>query len=706
MIYKPISAYPIKTNYLSPNDDQVKFKLSGIYGNKILDSYVRLGITGNNDYYADYNGFTYYAQGDPVISYNDDSYQIEFFVENKADSIGVSSSGARGKRIPSNIPLGWNIRLYEKDSLKDDEWIKSTQDTTYTDSYGYEHTYDESYPFTYQNATYRSCYFNYEKAYCYADSGAKDGGTLKEITDKKYYISTSYIPTNLIGYGSISEVSTVYLGSGQEPSSNNSSSKKSISYNSSWKNSSGKWYNNRGTNYKLIKIFPHDFHNSQMASSDSSTEYISNYDSYFAKYYIKIKGVYYKILDWRYYDWAEEGYRIKDERFTSLYTDGYGNALAMYVLIRTEDNFVCNKNTEYSIYCNYIDSDTYSLEINDPPTLTFKDSKFANQEIQFYDSEDEALNEQNAFSMVYSNLNIVGDYQQANGVYISKYDVKLYLLEDGNKTVINEVFNRCTQSIYYNFDEFKNNEKYLLHFRMTDNKGIVHNKYLCIAPKYGVESNLIKVNLTPANNANKMRIDFSHLFSIYPDEISEGSYSFVNDETGNKYLNLNNDNSLTYKDVNDTTPFDISNFFMNFTIRLHHDFNGEIISASDNDNNSYVLLWDGVKFVYKVIMNGGNIIISEYYPYEYEVSDEPNILNNQWLSTMMQNMKTSTINTNVPYIWNNAFSAQTWDSALYIHDEEASKVYWWSIVLNGCECYFYNLDKENGKWASAQREEA
>ena len=105
----------------------------------------------------------------------------------------------------------------------------------------------------------------------------------------------------------------------------------------------------------------------------------------------------------------------------------------------------------------------------------------------------------------------------------------------------------------------------------------------------------------------------------------------------------------------------------------------------------------GIKFIYSVTANIGNVTISEYYPYDLEVSSETDISNNPWLSAMMDNMSTDVVNTNVPYIWNEAFSEQPWNSDLYIHDEEASKEYWWSIVLMGDKAYFCNLT-QNGEW--------
>ena len=686
MIYKPISAYPIRSLALSTEENNIEFALSGIYGSKILDSYIRVGVTGNNDPYKDYDNFSYYESTNNIISYNDDSYNIQMTVENSDIADKYNSSKIYGKKLPRNIDLGWKVRLYEKDSY--DHEIKSIQKETIT--IGTNHYYsEESYPFRYGDSyhepidgNHREGWFNYEKAYNYA-------AYKEEITDNKYYIATSYIPTNWVGYGAVSSAGLVYI---------TKESGKSISYSESYTN--GNTYRNYGTNYKLLQIFPHDFHNSNMVSTKVSNrkEYISNYDSQYARYYIKIKGVYYKILDWRYYNWAKEGDGIENDRFTSTYTDGYGNPLSMYVLIRTDDNFTCDVDTEYTIYCNYIDSDFYSLEINDTPTLSFKDLKFPDNEIQFYDSENEALNEANILTMAYSDLDIVVDYKQSNGAYVSKYDVKLCLIdENNNKSVVDEVFNKCTQFIHYKFDEFKNGEKYILQFRITDNKGMVYNKYLCIAPKYGTESRLVKVNLTPANGTNKMRIDFSHVFSIYPDETAEGSYSFENDETAGKYLSLNSNNSLTYRDMNDTDNLKIPNFFMNFTIKLHHDFDGEIITASDDYNNSYTLSWDGIKFIYSVTANTGNVTVSEYYPYDLEVSSEIDISNNPWLSAMMDNMSTDVVNTNVPYIWNEAFSEQLWNSDLYIHDEETSKEYWWSIVLMGDKVYFCNLT-QNGEW--------
>lgn len=692
MIYKPTSASPnleivtIGHSDLPPYDDgdtspYSPIFLSGVASSKILNR-ILLIFSGegcglpkdsDNNAYGSYYGID--------NKYTNDSYMI---------NVNISIPGFQ---LFPNIPISWQGRLYEEYSFIEDKYVKDSEDLDELWRTGYLYSESDTnnpqnFPYYQYNNGYRYGMFNYSLAY-------EDAEKSNPVFTNDWFYATKYFPSSWIGYGSVVDIYNVYL-TGKEAINNSNESPISLT-------SSG----NRGNGYKLIRIFPHDFHNWIMFGKNSTTysdtkKYTTKYDNFYSRYYIKIRGYYFKILDFRYYEWidskekgnASDNINAKDEYDNLIWVDGYGNPLSMYVLIKVPENFEISNGDTYTIYSNYIDTDNYTYEINEVADISFYDKKFSNNEIIFYTNETEALKDSNVFTLKYSNLELEGSYSQSSGAYLSKFNVTLKQIVNGEYKTIDKQIDSFSQTLYYNFDEFRNNEKYLLEFEIVNNRNVIDKRYLCINVFYGVEPKLLKATANYNPSDNSIIIDYSNALSISPKETIEGGYAFKS-EDDNIFLCIDKGNNLKYDEIDGVGTLSFSNILANIAIRLHPRFSGEICRIENNEKNQYILSWNGLTFIYSIIDANTSITTKyTYCPFNFEVSDETDISQNPWLAAMISNMTTSAINTSVPYIWNEAFSAQLWNEDLYIHTESPTEEYWWTIVMCNNAVYFYNIDND------------
>lgn len=657
MLYKPYAAAPNLNTISVKSNDIVKFTVQGM-GSSPIHSIVRLGLTGSiTQTTLDTDNF-YYSIEDVLNEITPDGYIVNL-TKNQSN-------------FNKNTPMGWKVRLYEAQSFMEDDG-------------------ENEYPFIQDMNNPRKGDFNYELAYndAYNYSTSTTNNPKTRIYSDEMYYCTAYIPTSCIGYGTIGQyvsetnhthtVSNLYIYKG------------SNYYHCSITAAHGRSNTAYSDGYKIIRIFPHAFHGSKMVGDNSLTysdlqKYIEGYDDYLARYYIKIKGRYYKILDWRYYDWRyanetdydnqeKESYMKGD---TAGWRDGYGNPLSMYVLIKAPDLSITT-DTDYSIYCNYIDTDNYSFQINDVPEITFSDSKFPDNPITFYDSKDEAL--KNPFILNYSNFELTGSYNQNSGAYISQYQATLSF-ENGN--IIDKTKKIFSQNIKYNYDEFANDKKYILHISITNDRNITDERYLYIQPQYEKESNLIKADVKFHPKNDSVVLDFSKLFSISP-TISEKGYTF---DSQNNSVKILDGNTLTYDKLDDTNEtLKITSPLLNFTFTTKELFEEKIAFFTDDYNNEYTFDWNGITFNFVKTGKDSSTLKLSYSPYK-----------DRSFSGMLAKMKTSKSNIEVCYYWDDNFSNTAYDSSLYFHTETPAETYWWSVIITDTAFFIKNISVESDEW--------
>ena len=656
LLYKPYAAAPNLSTVSQKNNEDIHLSIQGL-GSSSIASAVRLGFTGSiKNTNLDTDNYYYEIRPMGDITKTSDGYNVKVYTS----SINYNK----------NAPIGWKMRLYESESYLEDDG-------------------ENEYPFISDRNNWRKGDFNYELAYNDAYNSDDGKNTEKRIYSDEMYYCTAYVPTSCIGYGTIgkSDINPLWI------CKVSNYYRCSMNYMYYWNNNqSGKAYSD---GYKIIKIFPHAFHSSKMVGDKSLTysdsesdlrKYIEGYDDYLARYYIKINGKYYKILDWRYYDWRyvndtnynnqeNESYMKGD---TAGWRDGYGNPLSMYVLIKAPD-LTITTDTDYSIYCNYIDTDNYSFQINDVPEITFSDSKFPDNPITFYDSKDEAL--KNPFILNYSNFELVGSYNQNSGAYISQYQATLFF-ENGD--IIDKTKKIFSQNIKYNYDEFANDKKYILHISITNDRNVTDERYLYIRPQYEKESNLIKADAKFHPKNDSVVVDFSKLFSISP-TISENGYTF---DSQNNSVKILEGNILTYDKFDDTNEaLKITSPLLNFTFTTKELFEEKIAFFTDDYDNEYTFGWDGIAFNFVKMSKDSSTLKLSYSPYK-----------DRSLSEMLSKMKTSSSNVDVCYYWDDNFGNTAYDSSLYFHTETPVETYWWSVIIYNDTFLIKNISVEFDEW--------
>ena len=699
MLYKPTSVSPnSETVVVSKNNEGkeiIRFNISGISSSKILNR-IRTSFSGDGaqNQKKDDSGYQYIYTYGLNNTYSNDLYNVTYA---KVVPSSTTATNNSGYYLYKNMPISYETRLYEEDSFKEDKAI--TDDTTgeiLDSGYHYEDSgiNATNFPFLknneYGSMDLRAGIFNYTEAY-------NDAKKSTPIYGDDYFYCTDYIPTAWIGYGEIQDYNRTYITDSGRLAKNSSSST-----------------TNSSANYYMLKIFPHNIptyfavsgKGAFTAGNDSkeqtiTQQYIDGYDTFLGRYYIKIAGYYFKILDFRYYDWRDNNSpNPSDTIDSSTYFDGYGNALAMYVLIKNDVDVELNGT--YTIYSNYIDTDSCAFEISDAAEISFKDIKFPDTEITFYSTEDEAMKTDNIYNLQYSNIELSGTYYQNAGAYLSKYNISLYQIVNGNQSLIDRVTDRFSQSIYYNFSDFRNAETYLLVFEITNSKNVVDRRCLCIRPDYGENTKLISAEAIYNKDDNSIIVDYGKAFSVYPEESIEGAYEFKT-ENNNTYLSIGGGNTLTYDKIDGKGDLEFTNVLCNIVLRTHKGVHEDLFSIVDDNNNTYSMEWDGVQFVYTCTLSSGTVNVYKYSPTLYNISAETNVTENPWLSQMLENMSVANINTSVPYLWNEAFNAQLWDDDLFVHVEEQLDTHWYSIVVSNEDAYFYNLTGDT-EWHTATKQ--
>lgn len=646
MLYKPYSGQPnLETVSIEDNINKIDFTVAGMNSSEI-SSVGRLNFNG--------------ALSSETLEKCDDN---RHFYKNIEVYNSTVKNGYQTKAVVStdiflkNVPISWNLRLYENSS-----YIDNIKDNT------------DDYIFIKDETDDRKSSINFDNLWADITSSDTHHGD--------FYICKNYVPNSWVGYGSIEQTYLKYLCKDTDTKNYywSSSSKYSVNLKNRDAYSNG---------LQLLKIFPHTFTNSHIWGFNGDTsnfrkafdKYKSGYDEYYARYYIKINGIYYKILDWRYYDWFFASYDKEKEKNNTPEkmlegeVDGYGNPLAMYVLIYAPDAEI-RADTEYTIYSNYMDSNNYTFQINDVPSVKFYDTKFPSSNITFYSTKEEAIG--NPFILEYSNLELNGRYSQNSGAYISQYQVEL-LLDDGTAIDKTKSF---SQTLQFCFSDFSNANKYLLHISIINNRNVIDERYLYITPSYNTTSNLINADVKYNRKHNSAIIDFSKLHSITP-TISDDGYEFDNE---NKSVKIFEGNSLTY-DKNDDfkTPLNIQDSLVNFTFKLKTGFNGEICKVIEDNGTETCLSWNSSEGVFRCDIGSVSCSVLIYGEWELE--------------TQLAAMQNAELNSNTEYNWGEEFNEMDYNENLYFHAETKADMYWCSAIIDLKEKKVYiKIMSEEPKW--------
>lgn len=358
MIFKPNTVSPNMESISLEDDEVLTLSLKGVSAPEIYDK-ARLFIRQNDTEKYYYTNIETKSQGNYEVTCQVNRAGVGEFIESDENNYIVNITNDDGGKIAPKIQktsTTWKLRLYEKDSLNEDSECIFYPELDLRSSDTFMARDVKSMSDLYCQNTYFKPYLNY---YALASlSGAEKESML---------ICNNYIPSSQIAYGTVQSSDNVNVSSEFEldpsfgvshpfPLNEDYTVQRWDEYNrthksqvcgdihytegfcerySHWrlrcdfgsvgKNVSGK--------FKLLKIYPHNFSNQLMfgvagiksyqaanefdydnypETADTMHEFmtkgayekIKDYDNKYARYYIKINGVFYKILDWRYFDWS------------------------------------------------------------------------------------------------------------------------------------------------------------------------------------------------------------------------------------------------------------------------------------------------------------------------------------------------------------------------------------------------------------------
>lgn len=747
MIYKPSSVSPNLEKVENNGLPYFNINIQGISNNSISN---KIRISFNDDVFF----YRKLQQNTDVLEYKNGKYVIVKRLLYKDDQnyydksdystyptiiaeTDLSINIDKKFKIKDGVGYSYKVRLYDEDSFNDDSGTNSN-----------DFLWDNCYTTTENDKTIYSV-LDYEK--------------LNKVLNTANFETINYIPTSWIGYGTIQDIKSVDI--------NTDTSAYGFDDGVIEVSSSGK--------FKLIKIFPHAIPNLHLLGSDTcsaQTDYTKGHDTYYGRYYIKINGIFYKILDWRYYDWSKiyittqvgEGncvydgnpdefpyYTLDDDNNKYYYKsvlkycqntdygilDGYGNPLNLYVLIYGGSDFdIGNKSdVDYTIYSNYIDTDTCSFELTPNAEIVFGDSKFLNSpdalynQIQFYNSEENAF--QNPFALPYSNLDLIGTYFHSLGATLRSFYTKLYIYDNSNKRLINETKTEYGTVYKYSFDEFMNQNKYLLDITLTDSNNITYKKYLYINSNYATTNVDLNVDVVYNLKEYRNKISWDTAPTCIPYEYIENNHAFLSsdiqdwgefefsvseddDENNVSYdteseiftLYIGNNNYIMY----DVFGEDELSIPLNgvadipFILRkgcVYSDTGSDIIEMQFDNNINVKVYWDNRYIIADI--DGSKY---SYTPYEYLDTDVPyfpeydyykdspyiEAAGDHWYLTMIDILHGNTKSTtSVPFMWNKKIEDTLYDdNLLYIEDNPLTEN-WWQSVITPTGVLIKKLDDED-----------
>lgn len=297
--------------------------------------------------------------------------------------------------------------------------------------------------------------------------------------------------------------------------------------------------NARHGNWKVIKG---DDGTPKVTAGTLLGDTFQHYDTQ-AQYHIKYDNIKYEITDsiFGYID----SYENNTDMFLSIpYTDAANTALkptcvsyvstggeqirytSLSTAVYDNDNSIGDN---YTLWCNYIDSDEYYFSVMSVPTVTF-----ATTDLHAHGTSTSVANpvKDTIYDLSYSNLTLDGTYAQNEGASIVHYSFTLYELKGytiANSTTsgtTNNIFTKkrivdTTGDIYsttisYNYGYFKPKTYYRVHFECVDTSGLATTYEFDVYTNYEEVATGTKVTVNGYQTHGSAIIDFSGIISATP----------------------------------------------------------------------------------------------------------------------------------------------------------------------------------------------
>lgn len=473
-----------------------------------------------------------------------------------------------------------------------------------------------------------------------------------------------YAPSSWIGWGAVGDMVGTYYATDN--------------YSNYSKKSSFDYYTEK---VKVIKIRPHTNMYFQNSVSSQFCNLYSRYDDN-AKYYIKINGQCCEIKDYKFYNPINKFNESND-------LDSYDNPIYGYAVLDYNDAPNISENDEYTIYCNYIDTDIYYFDTSVPPSLKLFEC-FDNNGNQI---QREITND--GIRVNYSNLHIRGSYTQTGGASIEHYNFTLEECVDmsANKYVtIHTTGDIYSSLIEYKYDRFISGSKYRLTLTLKDTFGVVTEKQLNIYAEYSSPSYPIQLTVEEYNKNNSVIVDFSQVVSITGDEKIQGAHEFIaiDEESGYKdehfrygenACHLNAGNSITFDSVDGVGDLSFSDSTYYLICNVDSNYTGKIFEIYDNQMVISRLSWDGVQFIAEFIEDSSDTVKWRYFsPYQSWFDAHPtkeSKINGS--NGILEAMAQTNPNYTVPFLY---YEDLPYNDLGYYHEETAASGQTWAIIMD------------------------
>lgn len=431
---------------------------------------------------------------------------------------------------------------------------------------------------------------------------------------------------------------------------------------------------------RILKIRPHD--NLDMLDQ-------------LGTYYINIDNVYYKVLDFIYYDPTDNDKIVE--------RDSYGTPLYGYIIYSVNDysdnKFIpsINSNSSYTIFSNFIDSDVFYFNTMLLPELHLYDM-FEREILGGNTSVNSVISE-------YSNYIVTGQYISPSGSTVVSYK---FSLEQFNKRYNEyiEIYTTGTvfsSDIKFNYDMLLHDEKYRLTIITKDSNGFECQKELYINTDLTTNSLPLQVWAGSYYPRGSRIIDFSNLLSIQCQELYKNHHKFmtidaltgdINETTQNAIIvcDISLKNELLYSSVENLEDLQSENASVYLQFKISPGTWGEFMDYVDDSGWTCRLVWNGVSLdVCKLSTRDQKetiacltgIVIYNYCPYEKSILTK---------SSIIEGLMKSEFNTTVPWKW---FDDLEWKDDYFWHEETPFSNNWWRFVGDKVGMYLKNVSVDS-----------
>lgn len=379
------------------------------------------------------------------------------------------------------------------------------------------------------------------------------------------------------------------------------------------------------------------------------------------RYYIVHNGKYYPVRYHRYFPVSNKFNKTTTSEVEPNF-DEYGNVLYSYLYIDYDETVYQSFKDDdtIQIMSNYVESAQGFFKVNSNPVITFTDNR---GNIIGDTTED------NPFILNYINLEIKGDYFQADGISLSYYNYKVYeRRNDGRYDLKYTSYNKYTNKISCEFDKLMNHSCYKFVISITDGSGRTYDNEIYFKSEFDEIDVPIYAKAELYKEHNSVIIDWAESLSINP--VITGGYKFISNGVISG-AQLSSDTRLRY-------AFDDYGNPLNFKDSVI----GLKFQALTNLDGCFMQFWCDDGFCGSVSCENAKIIVrTNKKAYEFSIYDA------YTQDDVITALRSPNINLDVPYIADDTMDAY---DTYYVHEESRLSQGIWTLIISKDNVYLYS----------------